>query len=96
MPLRDRLWVSYGATRWTGVWATAVSPCRKAADGPVTSAAGPGDEPGRGNDRHRVGAAEWVDQDTPPWRQDLAAGKCGLDIMATERLNGIGAQKGTV
>ena len=54
------------------------------------------DEPGRGNDRHRVGAAEWVDQDTPPWRQDLAAGKCGLDIMATERLNGVGAQKGTV
>ena len=54
------------------------------------------DEPGRGNDRHRVGAAEWVHQDTPPWRQDLAAGERGAHFMTTERLNGVGAQKRTV
>ena len=54
------------------------------------------DQPGCGNDRHRVGAAEWVDQYTPPRGQDLAAGKRGLDFMTTERLNGIGTQKGAV
>ena len=37
MPGRRACGVSYGRTRCTGVGGTAVSPCRNAADGPVTS-----------------------------------------------------------